>query len=58
MAEHHAALVPDITDNDPNNDEIGVFLDPQKDGSGNNLCEPRETRQQPRIMMIKSAALG
>ncbi len=58
LALQHDGFAPDITDNDPNNDEIGLLLNPWVDSNGNNLRDPGETAQQPLIVMVKSAALG
>ncbi|MDO9226346.1 MAG: SdrD B-like domain-containing protein [Pseudomonadota bacterium] len=49
LANQHDGFVPDITDNDPSNDDIAVMLFPHLSNG---------TAQQPTIIQVKSAALG
>ena len=58
LALQHDGFAPDITDDNPNNDKIGLLLNPWVDSNGNNVRDPGETAQQPLIVMVKSAALG
>ena len=58
LALQNDGFAPDITDDNPNNDEIGLLLDLWKDSNNNGVRDANEVVQQPLIVMVKSAALG
>ncbi len=58
LALHNDGFAPDITDDNPDNDEIGLLLNLWKDSNGNGVRDANEVVQQPLIVMVKSAALG
>ena len=58
LALQNDGFAPDITDDNPDNDEIGLLLDLWKDSNNNGVRDANEVVQQPLIVMVKSAALG
>ena len=51
-------FVPDVTNGNPNDDKIAVILDTFVDSNNNGIRDSAETRVQPLIITVKSAALG
>ena len=58
LALGHTGFVPDITDSDPANDNIAVLISPFVDNNGNGVWDIGESRQQPIVITVVSAALG
>ncbi|MBN8513232.1 SdrD B-like domain-containing protein [Accumulibacter sp.] len=52
------AFVPDITDDNPDNDNVTLLLSTFSDNNGNGVQDDGDTPSQPILVQVRSAALG